>query len=93
MRPIKLAPDERVLVESPINRYVVLGPGRIWIKPRQRIITHFQVGLRSELIIIEGVRTVEHMPLSFKIQLLYRPDPDLFSNELLIKLPGLQLGG
>jgi hypothetical protein len=93
MRPIKLAPDERVLIESPVNRYAVLGPGRVWIKPLQRIITHFQVGLRSELITIEGVRTVEHMPLSFKIQLLYRPDPNIFSDELLIKLPGLHKGG
>jgi hypothetical protein len=49
--------------------------------------------LRSELIVIEGVRTVEHIPLSIKIQLLYRPDPDLFHDELLIKLPSLHGGG
>ena len=93
MRPIKLAPDERVLIESPVNRYAILGPGRVWIKPRQRIIAHFQVGLRSELITIEEVRTVEHMPLLFKIQLLYRPDPDMFTDELLVKLPSLHKGG
>ena len=93
MRPIKLTPDERVLTESPINRYAVLGPGRVWLKPRQRIIAHLHVGLRSESMVIEGVRTVEHIPLSIKIQLLYRPDPDLFSDELLIKLPRLHGGG
>lgn len=93
MRLIKLTPDERVLVESPINRYAVLGPGRVWIKPRQRIISHLHIGPRSELMVIERVRTVEHMPLSFKIQLLYRPEPDLFNDDLLVKLPNLHSGG
>ncbi len=93
LRQLKLSPYERVLTIKPINRYKISGPGRVWLSLRQRVVTRLSVGPRGQTLIFEQVRTVENMPLKIKAQVLVRADPELFTNDLLPKLPALNDGG
>jgi hypothetical protein len=89
----KLLPDERLLIESGTNNYQLLGPGRVWIKPWQRVLVKLYVGPQGQSLSFNEVRTVENIPVNISMQLLYRVDPALFTGDLLPKLPGLNEGG
>ncbi len=93
LQKLKLNPDERVLTVSPVNRYKVLGPGRVWLFLRQKVVTRFSVGFRGNSLVFDNVRSAEDVPLRFTVQLLYRVDPELLKSEMLHRLPGLNSGG
>jgi SPFH domain / Band 7 family len=93
LRQLKLSPNERVLTVSPINRYKICGPGRVWLSLRQRVVAKIFVGPRGQSLLFEQVRTVEDVPLKIKAQVLVRVDPELFTADTLPKLPGLNDGG
>ncbi|GAB4433514.1 MAG: hypothetical protein Kow0031_15120 [Anaerolineae bacterium] len=93
LKRLTLPPTERVLVVSPINRYKISGPGRVWLKPRQRVAAKIYVGPRGQSLVFERVRTAENIPVKIKVQLLAQVDPALCSNDMLPKLPGLNGGG
>ena len=89
LRQLKLSPNERVLAVSPVNRYKIYGPGRIWLSPRQRVAARLYVGPRGQTLIFDQVRTAEDMPLKIKVQVLVQADPELFTDQLLPKLAAL----
>ncbi len=93
LKMLKLEPDERLLAVSPVNRYKVLGPGRVWLTLRQRQIIRFSVGFRAEMIYFDSVRSADNIPLNVTAQLLYRVNPELFRPDMLHRLPGLDGGG
>lgn len=93
IRWTKLNPNERALVESPVNRYKIAGPGRVVLTPRQRIIARLYVGPRANTLEFDQVRTAEEIALGVKVQVIYRVDPELFTDDLLSKLAGLNEGG
>ncbi len=90
---IKLNPNERLLIESRVNQYKVVGPGWVWLTPRQHPLTTLYIGPSSQAFQFDEVRTVEEVPLKITVQVLYRIDPHLFTNDLLSKIPGLNDGG
>ncbi len=89
---LTLNPDERSLVESRVNTYQLLGPGRIWLKPWQRELTRLYVGPQDQALQIEEVRSVENIPLTITARALYQVDPALFTEALLPRLPRLNDG-
>lgn len=93
LKQLKLPPNDRVLIVSPINRYKISGPGRIWLTLRQKVATRLYVGPWGHSLVYEQVRTAENIPLKIKVQLLVQIDPTLFSDDLLPKLPPLNDGG
>ena len=90
---IKLTPSERLLVESGINHYKVVGPGLIWLGPWQRARARLFIGPQGQTVRLNQVRTREEIPVNVTVQVLYRINPDLFSQELLPRLPILNQGG
>lgn len=90
---IKLNPNERLLIESGMNHYRLIGPGRIWLKPWQKSVTRVNVGPQGQSLQLTEVRTVENIPVDVTIQVIYQIDPLLFSNDLLTKVSGLSEGG
>jgi hypothetical protein len=90
---IKVGLNERFLIEQGVNQLKVVGPGWVWLTPGQRHVVTFNVGPQGQSFIIEQVETVEKVPLQIDVQLLYRVDPDLFIDDLLPSLPGLNDGG
>lgn len=93
LRQLKLPPNDRVLIVSPVNRYKIKGPGRVWLTPRQKVATRLYVGPWGHSLVYEQVRTTENIPLKIKVQLLVQVEPTLFNDDLLPKLPPLNSGG
>ncbi len=90
---IKLKPDERLLIETGVNHYKLVGPGRVWLLPWQRALTMLNIGPQAQPLQFENVRTTENVPVNGVVQLLYRVDPSLFTTDMLPKLPDWQAGG
>lgn len=88
----KLNPNERLLVESGVNQYQVVGPGLVWVKPWQKSLVQFYIGSQSQSLTFDEVRTADNVPLNLTVQLLYRVDPALFNQSLLPSLPFLYKG-
>lgn len=88
----KLNPNERLLIESGVNHYQVVGPGWVWVKPWQKSLVQFYIGSQSQALTFDEVRTADNIPLNLTVQLLYRVDPALFSESLLPSLPFLHGG-
>lgn len=84
-----LHPNERWVIESGINHYQLIGPGRVWLKPWQRVLTKLEIGPQGQSLQFNEVRTAENVPLKAVLQVLYQVDPDLFTPDLLLKLPRL----
>ncbi len=89
----RLNPNERWLIESGVNHYKVVGPGRVWLAPWQRVLAALFVGPQSQSLPFNEVRTGEDIPVKMTLQVLYKIDPELFTDELLPKIPGLNEGG
>ena len=92
-KKVKLTPNERALIVSPINRYKIAGPGRVRLKPRQRLLTTLYVGPKGQQLHFEDVRTAENIPLKITVQMLFQADLNLFTKDLLPKLQALSGGG
>jgi regulator of protease activity HflC (stomatin/prohibitin superfamily) len=90
---IKLNPDERLLIEKSTNHYHIVGPGKVWIKPWQQVLTKLNVGLQGQRLQFNQVRTVENVPLDVTLHVLYQIDTALFTADLLPSLPHLNEGG
>jgi hypothetical protein len=88
----RLNPNERLVIESPVNRYKLAGPGRVLITPRQRILTRLYVGPSGQSFQYKAVRTLEEVSLDMTVQILYRLDPDLFTDDLLSRVANLNNG-
>lgn len=93
IRWTKLNPNERLLIESPVNRYRIAGPGRVWLTPIQRVLAKFYVGPKSHSFQYREVRSVEDVAVNITAQVIYRAAPELFSHSLLSRIPGLNDGG
>ena len=94
MMLVKLAPNERLLIEQGVNQYKIAGPGRVWLWPWQRAVTRFTVGRHSQSFKFEEVRTQQQVPLSITVRVSYEIDPTLLNTEeLRPKIPGLQEQG
>lgn len=89
----KLNPNERLVVESGLNRYKVVGPGRIWLAPWQTALTRLYIGPQEMALSFVEIPTGEHIPVDVELRLLYQIDPALFSPALLPQLPRLNEGG
>ncbi|HRV92031.1 MAG TPA: hypothetical protein P5526_07705 [Anaerolineae bacterium] len=84
-----LNPNERLLIESPVNRYRIVGPGRVYLTVRQRVLAKLYVGPQARSLQFEEVRTAEDVPLKITLKVIYRANPELFTCDLLPKIPGL----
>lgn len=93
IKPKKITPYQRLLVVSPINRYRLVGPGRVWLTPRQRVLADLNVGTQVQTLRLEQVYTAEKVPLHIEAKVIYHADPSLFTPDLLPRLPGLNSGG
>lgn len=93
MRRMTLNPNERLLVVSPVNKYKVVGPGRVWITPRQKIISKIYVGTQGRSLEFDDVRPAEDLSMKMKVQVVYQVDPELFTEQLLPKIEWLNDGG
>ena len=89
----RLNPNERLIVESPVNRYKIAGPGWVTLTLRQKIVTRLYVGPRGHSFQFKEVRTAENIPVDVKVQVIYRVDPSLLADELLSRTAGLNDGG
>ncbi len=89
---MKLNPDERLLIENGVNHYKLIGPGRVWLLPWQKVLTKLNVGPQGQPLYFENVRSGENVPVNVTLQLLYQVDPQLFTAEMLPKLPSWQAG-
>jgi len=88
-----LNPNERLLVESPINHYKVAGPGQVFLVPLQKALTKLYVGPMGHSFQYSEVRTAEDISLNVTAQIIYRVAPELFPASLLPRVPGLNEGG
>jgi hypothetical protein len=93
MRWVKLNPLERLLVVRPVNRYRLAGPGWICLTLRQQGLAKIYIGPKGQSLKFTEVRTSDNIPLALTIQVIYRADPDLFTPDLLPKLPVLNETG
>lgn len=89
----KLSPDKRLLVETGINRYKLVGPGLVWLRPWYKILTELYVGPQSHSCRLDEVQTNELVPVDVTIKLLYRISPANFHQALLPRIPGLNETG
>ncbi len=89
----RLNPNQRLVIESPVNKYKVAGPGRVALHFRQRIIARLEVGPKAKSFQIKEIRTSEDVVLNATVQVLYKVDPTLFSADLLPRVAGLNEGG
>jgi hypothetical protein len=94
MKAIKVAPNERLLIEQGVNQYKIAGPGRVWLAPWQRVVTQFKVGSHSQPFKLDEVRTREQVPLNLTGRVSYEIDLiQLNTEQLLPKIPALQEQG
>ncbi|MCB0195705.1 MAG: hypothetical protein KDJ65_27385 [Anaerolineae bacterium] len=89
----KLNPNERLLLESPVNRYRITGPGWVYLTPRQRALATLYIGPQARSLTLEHVRTAENVPLKLAMKIIYKVDTELLTADLLPKIPGLNDGG
>jgi len=89
----KLSQDERLLVETGINRYKLLGPGLVWLQPWHKILTRLYVGPQSHSLRIDEVQTTELVPVDVTVKLLYQVSPANFHPALLPRMPSLDETG
>lgn len=92
LKRMKVSRNKRVLVRVG-RHYQVMGPGKIWLNPRQRVVTTINVEPQERSFTMPKVQTLEKVPLDMTVQVLYRIDPDLFSDDLLHHLQRLNEGG
>ena len=90
---VKVGPNKRLLVESGINQYKIVGPGWVWLIAGQRLLTTLYVGPQDKSFTFNKVQTVENIPLDVTVQALFQIAPNLFADKLLPNLPGLNEGG
>ncbi len=90
---MKLAPNERLLIESGINHYKVVGPGLIWLKPWQRSRAKLYIGPTAMTVECNQARAAGDILVNGTIKVIYRINPELFSEALLPRIPGLNDGG
>ena len=90
---IKLTPDERLLIESGINRYKVVGPDLVWIMPWQRPCAKLYIGPNFVPVECRNARVSDDVPVNVSLTVTYRVNPDLFTADLLPRLPRLNEGG
>ncbi|MCB0192365.1 MAG: hypothetical protein KDJ65_10520 [Anaerolineae bacterium] len=85
---------ERIIVKSGFNvdRYTIKGPGRIFLKPGQKIVAKFHIGPRRESFEIKNVRTFEDVPVNFSLDVSYNVSPELIRDGLLISIQNLNQG-
>ena len=88
-----LKPNERLLVESPINNYKVVGPGHVFLIPMQRALTRLYVGPKGHSFQYTQVRTAEDISINVTAQVIWRVAPELFPADLLPRVSGLSNGG
>lgn len=88
----KLNPNERLLIESGINHYKIVGPGLIWLAPWQKALTKLYIGPQDQSLQFDEVRTVQNIPVTVTARVLYQIDPALFRKELLPQIPWLNEG-
>lgn len=93
MRWQRLNPNQRLVVESPVNRYKLVGPGRVIVQPRQRVMAELYVGPNGQSFQYNAVRTLEEISLDMTVQIIYKVDPDLLTSDLLSRIAGLNDGG
>ena len=86
----KLNPNERLLIESVINYYKLLGPGLVLLFPWQKALTRLDVGPQERTLQFERVQTVENVPVKVTLEVFYQVDVDLLTDDLLPKIPGLR---
>jgi regulator of protease activity HflC (stomatin/prohibitin superfamily) len=89
----KLNPNERLLIESVINHYKLLGPGLVLLYPWQKALTRLDVGPQERTLQFERVQTVENVPVKVTLEVFYHVDVDLLTDDLLSRIPGLSKGG
>lgn len=90
---VKLHSYERMVIESGVNHYKVVGPGLIWPKPWQKTLTTFSIAPQIQALQIKAVTSKEDIPIDFSLQVLYRVDPTLLTQDLLPNVPGLNKRG
>ncbi len=90
---IKLNPNERLLVESWVNRYQVLGPGVVLLMPWQREMVRFYIGPNAATIQCQDVPTLGDVPVNVTTKVFYQVSPELFSGGMLSRVPQLNDGG
>lgn len=93
MKVTKVGLQERLLVEDGINRYKLLGPGLAWLAPWQRERARLYVGPNAVSVDCDRVRVSEDIPVNVLVKVIYRVTPDLLTEKLLPRVPGLVDGG
>jgi len=61
-----LNPNERLLVETPINHYRVVGPGQVLLVPLQKALARLYVGPMGHSFHYSEVRTAEDVSLNIR---------------------------
>ncbi len=89
----RLNPNERLVVQSPVNRYKIAGPGWVTLTLRQKIVARLYVGPSGQTFQFKEVRTAENIPVDVKAKVIYRVDHTLLTDELLSRTDGLNDGG
>jgi hypothetical protein len=90
---IKLSPNERLLVESWVNRYRLVGPGLVWVKPWQKVRARLYIGPNAISIDCQHVRTREEIPVRVIAKVIYQVKPELITEAVLPRVPALNEGG
>jgi len=90
---VKVEPTQRVLIEVKTNHYKLAGPGWVFIPFWQRHLTTLTISVQGQAFVFNEVQTAERIPLEVSVQVIYRIDPGLFSDELRPNLRGLNEGG
>jgi hypothetical protein len=90
---IKLAPNERLLIESGINHYKVVGPGLVWLFPWQRPRAKLYIGPSIVSVNCNNARVIDDVPVNVTIKVVYRLDPGRCTDDLLPRIPALNDGG
>jgi len=93
LKYLVVKPNERVLVVSPVNRYKVKGPGRVWLTPRQKLLARMYIGPSSRALELDQVRSADNVPLRVSAQIVTHVDPNLLSPKILPNVPHLNEQG
>ncbi|MEW5956823.1 MAG: SPFH domain-containing protein [Chloroflexota bacterium] len=93
LRLIKLAPTERLLIESGINHYHLVGPNLVWLLPWQRVRARLYLGPNIAAVDCHQARVIDDLPVNVAVKVIYRVNPDLFADDLLPRIPTLNDGG
>lgn len=88
----KLNPNERLLVESGVNHYKLVGPRLVLLAPWQKVLATLYVGPQEYSFRRYEVRTGEDIPLNFDLRIVYRVEEEYLTPELLPQIPWLHDG-